>query len=57
MSYYPQYFAVVTHNIEQPCDFGSALPPEELHITPGGQFIPSLGTTVLHLHDGIHTNL
>jgi len=35
-SYYPQYFAVIAHNIEQKCGFGSALPPEELHITPGG---------------------
>jgi len=36
MSYYPQYFAVITHNTEQHCGFGSALPPEESHITPGG---------------------
>jgi len=35
-SYYPQYFAVIAHNIEQNCGFGSALTPEELHITPGG---------------------
>jgi len=47
MSYYPQYFAVITHNIEKHCGFGSALPPEESHITPRGQFITSLGTTDL----------
>jgi len=23
MSYYPQYFTVITHNIEQHCAFGS----------------------------------
>ena len=33
MSYYPQYFAVIAHNIEQHCAFGSALPPEKSHIT------------------------
>jgi len=27
MSYYPQYFAVIAHNTEQQCGFGSALPP------------------------------
>jgi len=27
---------VIAHNIEQHCGFGSALPPEGLHITPGG---------------------
>jgi len=47
-SYYPQYFAVIAHNIEQNCGFGSALPPEESHITPGGSFTPSLGITDLH---------
>jgi len=35
-------FPVIAHNIEQHCGFGSALPPEEPHITP------SLGTTVLN---------
>jgi len=25
---YPQYFVAIAHNIEQHCDFGSALPPE-----------------------------
>jgi len=35
-SYYPQYCAVITHNIEQSCGFGSAFPPEESDITPGG---------------------
>ena len=40
MSYYPQYFAVIAHNIEHHCDFGSALPPEELHIIPGGNLPP-----------------
>jgi len=46
MFYYPQYFAVIAHSIEHHCDFGSALHPEELHITPGGKFTPRLGTTV-----------
>jgi len=35
MSYYPQCFAVIAHNTEQQCGFGSALPPEESHINPG----------------------
>ena len=39
-SYYPQYFAVIAHNIEQNCSFGSALPPEGSHITPGGNLPP-----------------
>jgi len=38
MSYYPQYFAVIAHNTEQHCGFGSALPPEESHITLTGNF-------------------
>ena len=42
MSYYPQYFAVIAHNTEQHCDFGSALLPEESHITPGGVIFPTL---------------
>jgi len=44
-SYYPQYFAVIAHSIEQNYGFGSALPPEESHITPRGKFTPSLGIT------------
>jgi len=36
MSYYPQYFAVIAHNTEQHCGFGSVLPPEESHIIPRG---------------------
>jgi len=28
-------FADVAHKTEQQCGFGSALPPEESHITPG----------------------
>jgi len=36
MSYYPHYFAVIAHNTEQHCGLGSALPPEESHITPRG---------------------
>jgi len=44
MSYYPQYFTVIVHNTEQYCGFGSALPPEESHITP------SLGITALEPH-------
>ena len=35
MSYYPQYFAVIAHNTEQHCGFGSALPPKN-RILPGG---------------------
>jgi len=50
MSYYPQYFAVITHNTEQHCGFGSALPREELHITPGEKFSRTLGTTFLKFH-------
>jgi len=34
-SYYSQYFVVIAHNIEQHCGFGSALPPEQSHITLG----------------------
>ena len=30
----PRYFAVLAHNIEQHCGFGSTLFPEESHITP-----------------------
>jgi len=44
-SYYPQYFAVTAHDTDQNCGFVSALPPEELHITPGVEFTPILGTT------------
>jgi len=36
MSYYPRYFAVIAHNAEQYCGFGSALPLEELQIIPRG---------------------
>jgi len=43
---------VITHNTEQHCDFGSALPIEESHITPRGKFIPSLGTIGLGLDKG-----
>ena len=39
-SYHPQYLAVIAHNIEQNCGLGSVLPPEELHITPGGNLPP-----------------
>jgi len=34
MSYFPQYFAVIAHNIEQHCGFGSTLTLKESHITP-----------------------
>jgi len=34
MSYYPQHFAVIAHNVEKFCGFGSALPPEQSQITP-----------------------
>jgi len=27
---------VISHNIEQHCGFGTALPPKESHITPEG---------------------
>jgi len=44
MSYYSQYFAKIAHNIEQYCGFRSALPPEKLHIIPGGYLIhPQFG--------------
>ena len=33
-------FAVIAHNTEQQCGFGFALPPEESHITPGGDNLP-----------------
>jgi len=33
---YPQYFAVITHNIEQHCGFGSTLPLKESYNTPEG---------------------
>jgi len=36
MSYYPQYVAVIAHNTEQHCGFGSALHPKESPITPRG---------------------
>jgi len=39
-SYYPQYFAVIAHNIEHNYGFGSALPTKESHITPGGNLPP-----------------
>jgi len=29
-------FAVIAHNAEQQCGFGSTLPPKESHITPEG---------------------
>jgi len=29
-------FPVIAHNTEQHCGFGSALPAEDPHITPGG---------------------
>jgi len=40
VSYYPQYFAVIAHNTEQHCGFGSALPPEKSHITPRSNLLP-----------------
>jgi len=40
MSYYPQYIALTAHNIEQPCGFGSALPPKKSHIISGGNLPP-----------------
>ena len=46
MSYYPQYFAVIAHKTEQR-GFGSAVTPEESHVTPAGLFTPTLGTTAL----------
>jgi len=35
ISYNPQHFTVIAQNTKQHCGFGSALPPDELHITPG----------------------
>jgi len=40
-SYYPQYFAVSAHNIEQQCGFGSALPLKNRILPPGGN-LPSV---------------
>jgi len=34
MSYYLRYFAVIAHNTEQSCGFGSASPTKESDITP-----------------------
>jgi len=44
VSYYPQYFAKIAHEIEQHCDFRSAVPPEESHITPS---LRTIGLKVL----------
>jgi len=41
MSYYPQYFAVIAHNIEQHCGFGSALPLKN-RISPPGVIYPGV---------------
>jgi len=38
-SYHPQYFAVIAHNIEQNCGFGSAFPPKN-RILPLGANLP-----------------
>ena len=56
MSYHPQKIfslfrsktsiAVITHNTDQHCDFVSALPTEESHITPGGN-LPQFGNHLL----------
>jgi len=40
MFYYPRYFAVTAHNIEQHCGFISASLSEELHIATGGNLPP-----------------
>jgi len=40
MSYYPQYFAMIAHNIEQHCSFGSALPLKNRILSPGGNLPP-----------------
>jgi len=36
MSFYPKYFAVIAHDIEEHRGFGSILPLEESHITSEG---------------------
>jgi len=38
-TYYPQYCTVIAHNVEH-CGFGSTLPLEESHITPGDNLPP-----------------
>jgi len=38
--YYPQYLAVIAHNIEQNCGLDSVLPREESHIALGGNLPP-----------------
>jgi len=40
VSYYPQYFAVIAHNTEQNCDFGSALPLKDRMLPPAGNLPP-----------------
>ena len=40
MSYYPPYFAVISHNIEQHCGVGSALPTKNRILPPWGNLSP-----------------
>jgi len=49
MSYYRQYFAVIAHNLEQHCGFGSALPPKNHTFPLRDNFTSSLGTTAVEL--------
>ena len=39
MFYSPQHFTVIAHDAEQHCGFVSALPLEDSHITPGGNWV------------------
>jgi len=46
MSYYPYYFAVIAHNTEQHCGFGSAVPPKISYYP--GVIYPTLASTGLN---------
>jgi len=39
-SYYPQYLAVIAHDMEQNCGFGSAVPPKNRILPLGGDLPP-----------------
>jgi len=46
MFYYPQDFAMIVHNTEQHCRFGSALPLMNRMLPPGGN-LPSVWEPLL----------
>jgi len=49
IAHYPQYFAVIAHNIEQHCGFDFAIYHEESYIIPG-VFYPQFGSYWLKLN-------